>query len=181
MSSGSYGINVARIAGLGDGLLRLAKERSQWMLERCSLSHAHDDDDGDDDNDVKKKRRISSRDSPHSCDIAVTNYGDSSMEDDEETAYRIWQGMKELLLQWDFDCNPGPVGDSNSSSSSSGGGSGSSGGGSSSGTSSRDNSNDHGRKRAKQSPEFNSVEQLERKFASFLEAAASIVNRSRHT
>ena len=169
MSSGSYGINVARIAGLSDGLLRLAKERSQWMLERCSLSHAHDDDDDDDDhNDVKKKRRISSRDSLHSCDIAVTNNGDSSMEDDEETAYRIWQGMKELLLQWDFDCNPGLVGDSNSGS---GGG----------GSSSMDNSNEHGRKRSKQSPEFKSVEQLERKFASFLEAAASIVNRSRHT
>ena len=167
MSSGSYGINVARIAGLSDGLLRLAKERSQWMLERCSLSHA--DDDGD--NDAKKKRRISSRDSLHSCDIAMTNNGDSSMEDDEETAYRIWQGMKQLLLRWDFNCNPGPVGDSNSSSS----------GSSSSSSSSVDNSNDHGRKRAKQSPEFNSVEQLERKFASFLEAAASIVNRSRHT
>eukprot|EP01036_Dinobryon_divergens_P026580 gene26580-35248_t len=55
ISSGSYGINVARIAGLSERLLSLARERSQWMLERCSLSRGNDDDHGDDNGIGDKK------------------------------------------------------------------------------------------------------------------------------
>ena len=153
ISSGSYGINVARIAGLSERLLRLARERSQWMLERCSLSHGDDDDHGDD----NASKRVSA--------LADSHAGSCSIGDEvEAAAYQILRDMRELLLlRWDSNKDSGSSGSSSSGSSSS------------SSSSNGDSYNDNGRKRARYSEDLDSAE---RKFASFIEAAANIVNRT---